>query len=46
MIDEPLAPGVPAPDFSLPAVNRPGVIALADFRGRHALLLGLFRTLY
>lgn len=46
MIDEPLAPGAPAPDFSLPAVNRTGVIALTDYRHRHVLLLGLFRTLY
>lgn len=36
-------PGEPAPDFALPAVNRDGVVTLADFRGA-PFLLGLFRS--
>lgn len=42
----PLSPGEPAPDFAVPAVNREGRISLSDFRGRHAVLLGLFRGLH
>jgi peroxiredoxin len=42
----PLEPGQPAPDFTLPAINREGEISLADYRGRSALLLALFRGLY
>ena len=42
----PLEPGQPAPDFTLPAINREGEISLADYRGRSALLLALFRRLY
>lgn len=38
-LDEPLAPGTPAPDFSLPSDLDGGRIALADFRGRPVVLL-------
>jgi peroxiredoxin len=41
-----LKPGDPAPDFVLPAANRDGYVALADYRGRSPLLLGLFRGLH
>ncbi len=42
----PLGPGDPAPEFALPAVQRDGMIALADYRGRAGLLLTLFRGVY
>ncbi len=35
----PLQPGEPAPDFSLPAVNSEGLVALADYRGRSPVLV-------
>jgi len=41
-----LKPGDPAPDFVLPAVNRDGEVSLADYRGRSAVLVGLFRGLH
>src|SRR5688572_20957247 len=41
-----IAPGDPAPDFSLPAVNRDGTVSLADYRGRTSVLLALMRGLY
>jgi peroxiredoxin len=45
-IDDAIRVGDPAPDFRLPAVNRDGDIGLGDYRGRRALLLGLFRGLH
>lgn len=42
----PIAPGERAPGFTLPAVNRDGVISLEDYRGRTAVLIGLFRGLH
>src|SRR5713226_8341400 len=42
----PLQPGDRAPEFTLPAVDREGTMSLADYRGRTALLLGLFRGTY
>jgi peroxiredoxin len=42
----PVAPGEPAPDFSLPAVDRPGTISLADYRGRSPVFLALFVGLW
>jgi peroxiredoxin len=42
----PVAPGEPAPDFTLPAVDRPGMISLADYRGRSHLFLALFVGLW
>ena len=41
-----LQPGQPAPDLTLPAVEREGTVSLSDYRGKSALLLGLFRGLY
>jgi peroxiredoxin len=41
-----LQPGQPAPDFSLPTIHREGTVSLADYKGRSALLLALFRGLY
>jgi peroxiredoxin len=42
----PVAPGEPAPDFTLPAVDRPETIALADYRGRSPLFLSLLVGLW
>ncbi|MBI4574335.1 MAG: redoxin domain-containing protein [candidate division NC10 bacterium] len=39
-------PGEPAPDFTLPAVDREGTVSLADYRGRSPLLLAMFRGLW
>ena len=44
--DDPIRIGDPAPDFSVPAVKRDGDIRLADYVGRRAVLLGLFRGLH
>jgi peroxiredoxin len=41
-----LQPGDPAPDFTLPAVNRDGQVTLDDYRGRSPVLVGLFRGLH
>ncbi len=38
--------GAPAPDFTLPAVDRDGTVSLDDYRGKHPLLLALFRGVY
>jgi peroxiredoxin len=35
--------GERAPDFTLPRVDREGIVSLADYQGRSPLLLGLFR---
>jgi peroxiredoxin len=42
----PVAPGEPAADFSLSAVDRPGTISLADYRGRSPVFLALFLGLW
>ena len=42
----PVAPGEPAPAFALPSVEGPETVALADYRGRSAVFLALFRGLY
>jgi peroxiredoxin len=42
----PLQPGEPAPDFTLLAANRDGLVSLADYRGRTPVLLALYRGLY
>ena len=42
----PLEPGHRAPDVTLPAATDEGTISLAEFRGRHPVLLALFRGLY
>ncbi len=41
----PLKPGDRAPDFTLAPVNREGPISLTDYRGKQAVLIGLFRGL-
>lgn len=41
-----LQPGDEAPSFALPAVNRDGMVALDDYRGKGAVLVGLFRGLH
>ena len=38
--------GDPAPNFAVPAVASDGMITLEEFRGRSALLLGLYRGLH
>jgi len=42
----PVAPGQPAPDFKLPAIDRPGTVSLADYRGRSPLFLSLLVGLW
>ena len=44
--DRPLQPGDPAPSFELPAVNRDGVISLEQYRGKRAVMVGLFKGLH
>jgi peroxiredoxin len=46
MSNHPLQPGEPAPSFILPAVNREGSVSLADYRGKGAVLVALFRGLH
>ena len=42
----PMAPGEPAPDFTLAAAHGDGTVSLADYRGRSPVLLALLRGLY
>ncbi len=42
----PVEPGEPAPDFTLPAVNRNETVTLADYRGRSPLFLALLVGLW
>ena len=42
----PVQPGEPAPNFSLPAINRDGVISLTDYLGTSPVLLAIFRGMY
>jgi peroxiredoxin len=42
----PVAPGEPAPDFILPAVDGSGTVSLADYRGKTPLFLALFVGLW
>ena len=42
----PIQPGEPAPDFVLPAGNREGAVALADYLGKAPVLLAMMRGLY
>jgi len=41
----PVQPGEQAPDFTLPAVDRDGMVSLSDYRGSSSVLLALFRGL-
>ena len=43
---QPITPGSPAPDFSLPAVHREGAVSLDNYRGKSPLLLAVFRGLW
>jgi peroxiredoxin len=43
---EPLAPGRPAPHFTLPAIDGNGPISLSDYRGRSPLFLALLIGLW
>jgi len=42
----PVQPGDPAPDFTLPSVEREGFVSLSDYRGRSPLLLAIFRGVF
>jgi peroxiredoxin len=42
----PLAPGQPAPGFTLAAVDREAMVSLADYRGRSPVFLALFIGLW
>jgi peroxiredoxin len=42
----PVAPGEPAPDFTLPAVDRQEMVSLGDYRGRSPVFLALFIGLW
>ena len=42
----PVAPGEPAPDFTLPAVDGKEPVSLADYRGRSPVFLGLLIGLW
>lgn len=42
----PVQPGEPAPDFTLPSVEREGTVSLADYRGKNPVLLCLFRGVF
>jgi len=42
----PVGVGMPAPDFTLPAIGRDGTVSLGDYRGRSPVFLALFRGLY
>jgi peroxiredoxin len=46
MPDHPLKPGDCAPGFQLPAVNHDGVVSLDDYRGKCAVMVGLFKGLH
>lgn len=45
-ISQPVSPGKPAPDFTLPAADGSGTVSLADYRGRTPLFLALFIGLW
>ena len=42
----PVAPGEPAPDFALPAVDGTSTVSLADYRGRNPVFLSLMIGLW
>jgi peroxiredoxin len=44
--DHPLQCGDAAPNFHLPAVNREGIVSLDEYRGKSAVMVGLFRGLH
>jgi len=42
----PVSPGEPAPEFTLPAVDREEMVSLVDYRGRSPVFLALFIGLW
>jgi len=46
VMNQPVAPGDPAPDFALPAVAGPETVSLSDYRGRSPLFLALLVGLW
>jgi peroxiredoxin len=42
----PVKPGEPAPDFTLPAVDRDGTVSLVDYRAKSPVFLALFRGVF
>ena len=42
----PVSPGEPAPDFTLPAVDREEIVSLSNYRGRNPVFLALFIGLW
>jgi peroxiredoxin len=42
----PIQRGELAPNFTVPAIDRDGVVSLADYRGKSAVVIGLFRGMY
>jgi len=42
----PIQPGEPAPEFTLPAADRDGVVSLTEYRGRSPVFLALFVGLW
>ena len=46
MMELPVSPGEPAPDFELPAVDGPGPVTLGDYRGKSNLFLALMVGLW
>jgi len=46
MLLQPVSPGEPAPDFSLPAIADEGIVSLRDYQGRSPLLLALMIGLW
>ena len=42
----PIAAGESAPDFTLAAAHTDGTVSLGEYRGRHPVLVALFRGLY
>jgi peroxiredoxin len=43
---QPVQPGDPAPEFTLPAASGSGSVSLAQYRGKSPVYLALFRGLY
>ena len=46
MLEAPLGPGDRAPEIILDAITREGKVSLDDYRGRSAVLVGLYRGLH
>ncbi len=44
--ERPLGPGDAAPSFELPAVKHEGMVSLNEYRGKSAVMVGLFKGLH